>query len=338
MSTRDTILEIIREEGPISGASIARKLGISRQAVHKHLRKLREQGEVYKEGAKRGARFLAGEGEPRTRKATRELELEGLQEDEVYEEFELLLNLKSKLSRQAADILHYAFCEMLNNAIDHSESRKCRIEFQVGPINVEFVVRDYGVGVFQSVGQKFDYERETRAVQELLKGKLTTMPERHSGEGIFFTSKAGDRVTFRSHRLKLIFDNDKSDVFLEAAPHQKGTEVTFRLAKHSRSDLADVFSEYAPEEYDFSFEKSRVYVKLHKDKYMSRSEARRLVSRLGEFEEVVLDFTGVNRIGQGFADEIFRVFPRREPGICIETENVAPEIAPMIEHVVDKQE
>ncbi len=65
---------------------------------------------------------------------------------------------------------------------------------------------------------------------------------------------------------------------------------------------------------------------------MSRSEARRLLSRLDEFEEVVLDFTGVTRIGQGFADEIFRVFPLREPTISIETENVAPEIAPMIEH------
>ncbi len=112
--------------------------------------------------------------------------------------------------------------------------------------------------------------------------------------------------------------------------------MTFQIAKQSRRDLSDVFNEYAPEEYDFAFEKSRVYVKLHKDKYMSRSEGRRLVSRLDQFQEVVLDFTDVNRIGQGFADEIFRVFAESEPGVKIRTENVAPEINPMIEHVVDK--
>jgi hypothetical protein len=41
---------------------------------------------------------------------------------------------------------------------------------------------------------------------------------------------------------------------------------------------------------------------------MSRSQARRLMNRFDRFSEVVLDFTGVNFIGQGFADEIFRVF------------------------------
>ncbi len=45
---------------------------------------------------------------------------------------------------------------------------------------------------------------------ELIKGKRTTMPDRHTGEGVFFTSKSGDEVNFRSHRIRIIFDNQKT--------------------------------------------------------------------------------------------------------------------------------
>lgn len=35
---------------------------------------------------------------------------------------------------------------------------------------------------------------------------------------------------------------------------------------------------------------------------------------LAKFREVVLDFEGVESVGQGFADEVFRVFARAHPG------------------------
>jgi hypothetical protein len=43
---------------------------------------------------------------------------------------------------------------------------------------------------------------------------------------------------------------------------------------------------------------------------MSRSEARSVLHTLGRFGEVVLDFAGVEAVGQGFADEVFRVWAR----------------------------
>jgi len=41
---------------------------------------------------------------------------------------------------------------------------------------------------------------------------------------------------------------------------------------------------------------------------MSRSEARRVLQRLTEFSHAVLDFSGVEVVGQGFCDEVFRAF------------------------------
>jgi hypothetical protein len=49
--------------------------------------------------------------------------------------------------------------------------------------------------------------------------------------------------------------------------------------------------------------------------FVSRSEARRILEGLDRFREVIVDFEGVPSVGQGFADEVFRVFPSRHPGV-----------------------
>jgi len=45
----------------------------------------------------------------------------------------------------------------------------------------------------------------------------------------------------------------------------------------------------------------------------------------------------VKSIGQGFADEIFRLFRRQSPGTRIRVENTVPVLASMINHVVDNK-
>jgi hypothetical protein len=61
-----------------------------------------------------------------------------------------------------------------------------------------------------------------------------------------------------------------------------------------------------------------------------RSEAKRLMASLERFEEVELDFHGVNLVGQGFADEVFRVWTRTHPGTRVTPVRMSPEIEPMI--------
>jgi hypothetical protein len=56
---------------------------------------------------------------------------------------------------------------------------------------------------------------------------------------------------------------------------------------------------------------------------------------LEKFTEVTLDFQGVDSIGQGFADEIFRVFTRMHPGVRVGYANAPPAIDAMIRHSVD---
>jgi hypothetical protein len=46
---------------------------------------------------------------------------------------------------------------------------------------------------------------------------------------------------------------------------------------------------------------------------LSRSEARRVTVGLERFRYVTIDFTGVELVGQGFCDEVFRVFAAAHP-------------------------
>jgi biotin operon repressor/anti-sigma regulatory factor (Ser/Thr protein kinase) len=336
MKTRDRILNIIREQEPVSGKAIAESIGITRQAVNKHIQELLQAGLISISGRTRGALYHVpknGIPEVWSKSLRRTYSLEGLAEDRVFSEISLLLGLKKALTANCLEIIRYAFTELLNNAIEHSGSKRCAIRVDIDHRDAAFTIRDFGIGVFASIAGKFKLADETQAVGELIKGKRTTLPEKHSGEGIFFTAKCGDKVAFRSHKINLLFDNPSQDVFVEEKRDFSGTEAGFTIRRNSRRKLSAVFREYAPEDYDYRFEKTRVYVRLFQSGYVSRSEARRLLSGLEVFREIILDFKGVKSLGQGFADEIFRVFAGAHPDIVIIPENLSSTLKLMIDHV-----
>lgn len=92
-----------------------------------------------------------------------------------------------------------------------------------------------------------------------------------------------------------------------------------KLNNHSIRIDSDIFKKYSSED-GISFSKTVVPVTLARygdEKLVSRSQAKQLLSRVDQFESVVLDFAGVDSIGQAFADEVFRVFSRSHPNTNI---------------------
>ena len=67
---------------------------------------------------------------------------------------------------------------------------------------------------------------------------------------------------------------------------------------------------------------------------MSRSKARRLVSGLEPFREVVLDFRGVELVGQGFADEVFRVGAKQDLEVALIPVDLSESVAFMVERAI----
>jgi anti-sigma regulatory factor (Ser/Thr protein kinase) len=90
---------------------------------------------------------------------------------------------------------------MLNNVLDHARSQEVFISYHQDYAHVGMMVEDKGVGIFKKIQHDFHLEDPRTALLELSKGKLTSDRKNHSGEGIYFTSRAFDRFRIRSGNL-----------------------------------------------------------------------------------------------------------------------------------------
>ncbi len=161
----------------------------------------------------------------------------------------------------------------------------------------------------------------------MAKGKPTTDPENHTGEGIFFTSRLFDGFDILSRNVFLAYDSRTREDRIQETPEFRGNLVVLELDNDTRNTLKQVFDEHS-EDGDDGFSKTVVPVGL-----ISRSQAKRLLTRFDRFRKVILDFTGVERIGQGFADEVFRVFTRAHSNVELVPFNVNQQVAAMIQHL-----
>lgn len=306
----------------------------TRQYLSLVIRRMVESGQLIREGSGRWSSYaLPGFSDYLGHRMRKSVGLAGLKEHEVLHDIMQVSNLLKRIPENVHSIFNYAFSEMLNNAIDHSRSERAEIEVWEEDDKLRFVVNDFGVGVFKNVMHERNLASELEAIQDLLKGKTTTAPVAHSGEGIFFTSKAADVFTLDSYGLRLRIDNLVKDVFIEELPtSKKGTRVTFEIATASKRHLTEVFSAHQTDPEEPAFDKTEVRIKLYTmgTVYVSRSQARRVLAGLERFKTVILDFDKVPTIGQAFADEIFRVFKAKYPEITVSSVAANEAVAFMI--------
>lgn len=341
---QESILNFVAKAGSTTSPEVARFLGVSRQQAHALLRTLVRSGRLIRLGKTRSSHYLPSGGLlPIRDEIILTLENEDLKEHEV------LANVRERFvplrlaSENVRSIFEYTFSEMLNNAIDHSQSKRIEVSVAISgnttqgdPELLSFVVRDYGVGVFRNVQQQRALISELEAMQDLLKGKVTTAPEAHSGQGIFFSSKAADRFSLRSYGWEMRIDNTLPDIFfLKDETPVEGTEVRFDVAYHSPRHLIDVFRAFESEDGEQDFDRTEIHVRLfiHGTIHVSRSQARRILVGLDKFKRITLDFDRVPVIGQAFADEIFRVFRIRHPDIRIDVIHANEAVQFMINRV-----
>jgi len=339
MNVKETILKLATDQDKFKSADVVQKLGesVSRQYVSRIISNLVREGALVKSGTTRRVFYaLPKKAGSLATKVTKRLVNKNLEEYEVLNKLERQAPFLASLSENVKSIFAYAFSEMLNNAIEHSKSKNIEIEVSISGSSLVFTVNDFGIGVFRNVMNKYKLKSELEAIQDLLKGKTTTAPRAHSGEGIFFTSKVADLFILESFEYRMRVDNIIPDVFVERTTRSKGgTRVTFVINLSSGKHLNDVFKEFQSSPEEYAFDKTKIHIKLYTmgTVYISRSQARRILSGLDKFKSIVLDFDKVPSVGQAFADEIFRVFKNSHPNISIETVNMNDAVEFMISRV-----
>lgn len=313
-------------------ARLAEACDISRQAASAWLARLKGEGIIRSVGAGRGTSYNLVDY---TREKFEFLR-EGLSEDRVWRE--LCLPVVRELPENVRSIWHHGITEMVNNAIDHSGSEKVTVIISKNELYVDCWVCDTGEGIFLKIQKALDLYDTRESILELAKGKFTTDPTKHSGEGIFFSSKMFDKFQIRSRDLAFVHlgsDHQNVDVMVTRDVDSPGTCVYMQLDNFSPLTTRDIFDKFAlPEE--FSFAKTIVPVKLAQhegEALVSRSQAKRLTRRFERFQTVILDFTDVTEIGQAFADEVFRVFANAHPKLKMVPTGLTPAVRSMIKRV-----
>jgi anti-sigma regulatory factor (Ser/Thr protein kinase) len=333
-SIRQFILENI-EDHPSNITSVtSAKFGISRQASHRHIQKLVSEGLVIAHGATRDRKY---EVKPLVEFSI-ELLLNELEEDKVWRQH--IRPLIENLPANVLQICQYGFTEIVNNAIDHSEGTKLAIFLKCTYRTIDMEVADNGIGIFLKIQQEFNLDDQLHAILELSKGKLTTDPAHHTGEGIFFASRMFDRFSIMSGKLFFTHLESDDDWLLEDRDElHKGTAVRMIISTKSARTTKQVFDRFTAEgDYGFSKTHVPVFLAAYGDENLiSRSQAKRLLTRFERFKEIVLDFENVSTIGQAFADEIFRVFTSQHPGIHLSYANANKQVDGMIIRVMNQR-
>jgi hypothetical protein len=311
----------------------ADRFGISRQAVNQHMKKLAEDGALKVKGHTRGRVYELAE----IFEWNQVYQISPVLEEDVVwrDDVEKALG---KLPENVRDIWAYGFTEMFNNARDHSAGSTVLVSIKKTAVTTEMLISDNGVGIFRKIQAAMGLLDERHAIFELSKGKLTTDPTKHSGEGIFFTSRVFDAFDILSGGVFFSHEFGKAeDWLLEPENPGSGTAIFLKLANHTSRTTRKIFDQFSSDSDDYGFTKTVVPVRLAQygnDKLISRSQAKRVMARVELFKTVLLDFQNVPTIGQAFADEVFRVFQFAHPEVELVAVNANSEVKRMIARAV----
>ncbi len=335
-----TIKEFIKQNTENHSSDItillAKNFGFSRQTAHKYISREIMEGKIIKIGVGAGTRYFLAGGKHINFSIN--IKSGQTEEDRVFTKYikPMLIDFPDNVYR----IINYTFTEILNNVIDHSGGHSAYIDFRIEDNNINIEVIDNGIGIFQKLQNALNLESKREAILHLSKGKFTTDPENHTGEGIFFSSRMLDKFSIFSSDLFYTFTGN--DWFLSSEKPEAfggGTYIKMILSKNSKTEPKEIFNKYT--DNDINFNKTIVAVSLSTDPddpHVSRSQAKRLLLGLDKFRSVVLDFKGVGFVGQAFADEIFRVFTNEHPDIKIQYLNANEEIVKMILRASEKKQ
>jgi len=305
-------------------AHVMQRQGISRRRARKLLNALVDAQWLSASGSTRKPRWQPGA----LRQVVQSYALDGLQEDLPWSrDFAPHLELRPNIARLA----QHAFTELLNNAIDHSGGQGVTVSVRQTAMHLQLLVSDDGCGIFDRIEQSWQIGDPQLAMLELGKGKLSSMPDRHCGHGLFFVARAADIFDLHANQRAFQRRPGRSGWSPVRPLGRPGTSIFLAIALDTPRTLDEVLRAQA--EQGYGFEQTEVPLRLLTGPMVgleSRAQARRVTARLAQFRRATLDFSGVDDIGPAFADELFRVYTRAHPEVQLQPEAMGPRVAAMV--------
>lgn len=307
-SSRAQAGAILSETGSVSTRELAQRAKCSFAAAQRMLERMRNAGELLREGKRGQYRYRRNDG------SGARLQLQPLPRspDEALSRLTALTPWLQTVPPAGHEALRYVFRQLFANAAAHSGSHELDCALTSKPQAIELEVADRGEGAFEHLRRALTLPTLIDAALEIAKGPVTALPDHHAGEGLFFVPRLAASFRLEANGLAWVMDRDRDDYTLTPSDRREGTRVVVRIENQPRAPLAEVFAAHSD---GLVIARTRTQVKLFEwgDRFVSRTQAQRLVHGLARFREVTLDFAGVEGVGAAFCDEVFRLWAPANP-------------------------
>ena len=286
---RKYLLRKIDEDDPLLIGKVSDAFGISPTSVRRYL--TTETGAGHIESSKENACGY----QLKTTCISHSYKLSELSEfddDLAFEDASFVL----PESREALRIWEYGLTEIFNNAISHSGGSKSKVFIEKNHLYTSVSISDDGVGIFTNIVDAMkrsgiNNPQIRDAIVELYKGKFTSMPGKHSGEGIFFTMQLFDKMAIISdgNILRRGYEGSpsiiKSHLISYAQKISKtGTVVIMKLENDTAKNITEILNRFSNTDEGFTKTRIPVLEACLDREPVSRSQARRICTRLEKFK------------------------------------------------------
>ena len=339
---KDHILRKIDADKKEFIALISNEYGISVTSVKRYIESEIENAHIIRDTYRTCGYSLAFTG----RELRYDIKSIAEREDSIlFSEILPLINAGDK----AMEIWNYVLPEILSNAVNHSGGSTVSIYVRSNYLYTRVTVADNGVGIFSKVREamkSFGHRDPSidDAVAELYKGKFTSEPDKYVGDGIFYSMHLLDKFAAISEGNVIRAGFEEEPSYLRShllgyamRPTDNGTVIVMQLENDTQRDASDVFDKYSSGEDGLLRTNIPVFEACADRNPITRSQAKRLCARLDMFDEVILDFEKSMIMGQGFADEVFRVFHNNHPQVVVMPVGMNPVVKRMYLHAANNK-
>jgi len=308
------------------------RFGISRQAIHKHMKRLIDDKKVVAHGTTKGRYYELNPSVNYTKKF------------EINKNFSIEKTVKkyilpqiSILPKNVFGIFEFSIGALLNNICDHSKAKSIFFKLYINHREAHFVLSDNGLGIFKNIRSGLKLPNTRLAALELAKGNVTTDPSNHSGDELNAIIHLFDKVTIDSSGKSLKFFNDNHEWLLQHSTQQQGTRIHLQIDSLSKRTCADIF------DYIFKEKCSKICIPLNLLEVAdykivnSRSQAKSVLRNIQNYKTVEFDFKKIDLIGPAFADELVRETKQKNQFADIEWINTNHTVDLLMSRALDRQ-
>ena len=219
---------------------VIRKFGLSRQAALRHMYVLITQGKVTAAGRTKDRTYTLNSSVDKSFT----LKISPLlQEDQIFHE--KIAPYLGNIEAGVKEIIEYGFSEVMNNIISHSEGQMCNIILLKNEGSISLMINDDGVGIFFKLTKHFSLGNNRHSILELSKGKLTTDPVNHTGDGLFFVSRLFDSFILDASGLAWRYNQNLNEWSVVPSKKNKGTSIFLEISNFSNRTLCQVMQDYS---------------------------------------------------------------------------------------------